>query len=85
MCVRERLFLFACHSVDAWHDQRYCMHSHLTPSCQYAEDFDLMSVMTALEHVGRDDVNCVTVAVDGVRLHKPTKEWHIDKDIEYQR
>ncbi len=51
----------------------------------HVEDFDLMSALSVLEHVNRPDVNCVTVAVDGVRLHKPAKEWRIDRDIEYQR
>jgi hypothetical protein len=44
-----------------------------------------MSAMTALEHANREDLNCVTVAVDGVRLHKTTCDWRLDRDIEYYR
>ena len=44
-----------------------------------------MSAMTALEHVNRDDINCVTVAVDRARIFKSTCDWRLDRDIVYHR
>eukprot|EP00871_Galdieria_phlegrea_P002314 jgi/Galph1/3083/GphlegSOOS_G1744.1 len=45
------------------------------------EDLDAVSALAALYHVGRDDVNCVTAAVDGVRLHG--QPWNPCLDLVY--
>ena len=41
--------------------------------------------MVALEHVGKNDINCVTVAVDAVRVVTGISQWKLDEDIEYHR
>lgn len=41
--------------------------------------------MVALDHVGRDDVNCVTVAVDDMRMLVKQSEWKLDEDVRYER
>ncbi|EME26588.1 acyl-Coenzyme A thioesterase, mitochondrial precursor [Galdieria sulphuraria] len=45
------------------------------------EDLDAVSALAALYHVGREDVNCVTAAVDGVRLHN--QPWSPAYDLIY--
>jgi len=46
------------------------------------EDLDAVSALAALYHVKREDVNCVTAAVDGVRLHN--QPWSPKHDLIYR-
>ena len=50
-----------------------------------SEDLDALSAMVALDHVGRDDINCVTVAVDDMRMLVKQSEWKLDQDVRYER